>query len=63
MFELFEHKADVGVRGFGETLGESFAECAKAMFSVMAELDGVKAAEDVEVRVKAVELDKNRIHE
>jgi len=53
MFELFEHKADVGVRGSGKTLGEAFGECAKAMFSVMVELDGVEAEEDVEVRVKA----------
>jgi len=53
MFELFEHKADVGVRGRGESLAQAFAECAKAMFSVMVELESVKAKEEVEVKVEA----------
>lgn len=53
MFELFEHKADVGVRGVGETLEEAFAECAKAMFSVMAELGRVKVREGVGIKVSA----------
>ncbi|MCX6801787.1 MAG: archease [Candidatus Diapherotrites archaeon] len=53
MFELFEHKADVGVRGFGKTLEEAFQECAKAMFGVMADLSKVKAKESVEVHIEA----------
>ena len=53
MFELFEHKADVGVRGFGKNLNEAFGECAKAMFSVMVELGGVGAEEEVRVRIEA----------
>lgn len=42
MFELFEHRADVGVRGFGESMEEAFGECAKAMFSVMVDLGKVR---------------------
>jgi SHS2 domain-containing protein len=53
MFELFEHKADVGIRGKGNSLEEAFAECGKALFSVMVELDKVKAEERVEVKVEA----------
>lgn len=53
MFELFEHKADTGVRGIGSTLGKAFEECAKAMFSVMVELKEVKARKEIKVNVKA----------
>ena len=53
MFELFEHKADIGVRGTGKTLGEAFAECAKAMFSVMVELESVKPKKSVKVKTSA----------
>lgn len=53
MFELFEHKADIGVRGFGTTLEEAFEECAKAMFSVMVELESVNARESVQVNASA----------
>ena len=34
MFEHFEHKADVGVRGKGHTLDSAFEECALAMTEV-----------------------------
>jgi len=58
MFELFEHKADVGVRGSGKSLNKAFAECAKAMFSVMVDLDGVESKERIRVKVKARNLDE-----
>ncbi len=53
MHETFEHKADVGVRGTGKSLEEAFAECAKAMFSVMADLEKVKAGKAVKVEAEA----------
>lgn len=34
-FELFEHGADIGVRGFGETLSHAFENAALAMFSII----------------------------
>lgn len=52
-FEIFEHRADVGVRGFGETIEEAFIEGARAMFSVMANLDTVQPLESFEVEVSA----------
>ena len=45
MFELFEHKADVGVRGTGKSQEGAFSECAKAMFSVIADLKAVGGKE------------------
>jgi SHS2 domain-containing protein len=57
MFELFEHYADVGIRGKGETIEKAFEEAAKAMFSVMVELDSVEKKESVEIKAEAGELD------
>ncbi len=58
MFELFEHKADIGVRGYGSTLAEAFEECAKAMFSVMVNIFNVRAKEEILVEVKATNLEE-----
>jgi SHS2 domain-containing protein len=51
-FEYIEHTADVGVRVWGTTLPELFANAASAMFSIMGELASVKerSSEVVEVR-------------
>lgn len=49
-FETFEHGADVGVRGFGNTLEEAFANGAKAMFSVMVDIERVKAKDTFEIK-------------
>lgn len=52
-YETFEHGADVGIRGFGRTVEEAFQNGAKAMFSVMVDLDTVKADHSVEVHCEA----------
>jgi len=41
MYEYFDHKADIGIRGFGATLEEAFQEAAKAMFGVMGKIEKV----------------------
>ena len=41
-YETFEHEADIGIRGYGTTPEEAFANAAMAMYSVMVELDGVE---------------------
>jgi SHS2 domain-containing protein len=53
MFETFEHKADIGVRGFGKSREEAFSECAKAMFSVIAELKEISGKESQNLEIKA----------
>jgi SHS2 domain-containing protein len=53
MFELFEHKADVGVRGFGKSMEDAFGECAKAMFSVMFDLERVNGKGKDAIGLKA----------
>ncbi|MEI7961981.1 MAG: archease [archaeon] len=41
MFEHFEHKADIGIRGYGATMDEAFAEAAKAMTDVIVDVRSV----------------------
>jgi len=52
-YELLEHEADIGVKGIGATLEEAFQEGAKAMFSVMIDLDKVESTENVDVNCEA----------
>jgi SHS2 domain-containing protein len=52
-FENFEHKADIGVRGTGKTIANSFEECAKAMFSIEADISKVKAKKKILIKVSA----------
>ena len=48
-YETFEHEADIGIRGFGNTMEESFANCAKAMFSIMIDLENVNTEGSLEI--------------
>jgi len=56
-YETFEHVADVGVRGYGATPEEAFAGGARAMFSVMVELERVEPLTGVEVECSAPEIE------
>jgi len=48
-YEILDHEADAGVRGIGATLDEAFAEAARGMFSLMADLAQVRAEREVEI--------------
>lgn len=52
-YELFEHKADIGIRGFGKTLEQAFVNAAKAMFSVMINLKKVELKHEIEIECSA----------
>ncbi len=52
-FETFDHTADVGIVAHGATLAEAFANAAKAMFSLMVDLDRVEAREEHRVEAQA----------
>jgi SHS2 domain-containing protein len=52
-FETFDHTADVGIVGRGLTLGEAFANAAKAMFSLMVDLDRIEPREERRIEVEA----------
>jgi SHS2 domain-containing protein len=52
-FETFEHEADIGVRGRGETLAEAFANAALALTAVVTDPLAVREALEVEVGCQA----------
>ena len=52
-FEYLDHISDVCIRASGDTLEEAFCEAARAMFSLMADLDRVRPQHTVDVSVSA----------
>ena len=46
-WEHYDHRADIGVRGFGPTLAEAFSQAALAMTSVITDTDKIKPAEAI----------------
>lgn len=52
-YETFEHEADIGVRGFGDSVEEAFENAASALYSVMVELDAVKPETEKTVSAQA----------
>lgn len=56
-YEILDHVADAGVRGIGATLEEAFAEAARGMFSLMADLTAVRATRAVKIGVRADTLE------
>ena len=55
-YEETEHTADVGIRAYGRSLNELFANAAEGMFSLIAELSSVKAVGEVEVRLTSEDI-------
>lgn len=56
-YELFPHPSDMGVRGIGKTVEEAFSEAARAMFSLMADLEKIEPKESVPFEVEAATLE------
>ena len=54
-FELFDHTADLGVVGRGDTLGEALAWTATGMLSVIADLDSVEPLQEIHLSVTAID--------
>ena len=52
-YETFEHEADIGIRGFGTTSEEAFANAAAALYSVMVDIGQVEQKEFRGVNVTA----------
>jgi len=52
-FETFDHTADVGIIARGADLAEAFANAAKAMFSLMVDLDRVEPREERRIEAEA----------
>lgn len=52
-YATFEHEADIGIRGFGTTIEESFENAARALYSVMVKLENVRPEEKRSASVSA----------
>ena len=52
-WEHFEHGADIGVRGYGQTLAEAFSNVALAMTAVISEPAGIQPLDPVTVTCEA----------
>ena len=52
-WEHFQHMADIGVRGFGETLAQAFEQAAYALTAVVTDPIRVSAEKPVEVHCQA----------
>ncbi|MBE3110492.1 MAG: archease [Acidobacteria bacterium] len=52
-FETFDHTADIGIIARGADVAEAFANAAKAMFSLMVDIDRVETREERRVEVNA----------
>ena len=50
-FEFIDHTADVGIIAYGTTISQAFANAARALFSLITELDAVR-----EVLYRDIEL-------
>jgi SHS2 domain-containing protein len=58
-FEHFEHGADIGIRGRGETPARAFEEAARALFSLLDEnLDQIRERACEEIRCEASDLEE-----
>jgi SHS2 domain-containing protein len=55
-FETFENKADIGVRGKGSTVSVAFEECAKAMMSVMVDVNLIEPKKSHVINIKAADM-------
>ena len=56
-YETFEHEADIGIRGYGATVEESFGNAAIALYSVVVDVDAVKPAEKSDLTVSAPDIE------
>jgi tRNA nucleotidyltransferase (CCA-adding enzyme) len=54
-YETFEHEADIGIRGYGATMEEAFENAAKALYSVIVDINAVKANESRGISVTAAD--------
>lgn len=52
-WEHFDHQADIGIRGWGTTMAESFEQVALAMTAVVTSLDRVRSLEVIEIQCEA----------
>ena len=56
-FEILEHTADIGIRAYGRTLQDLFANAALGLESIALEMGAVEARESVQLAVSGEDLE------
>jgi SHS2 domain-containing protein len=56
-YEFIEHTADIGIKAYGESVEESFANAALGMFNVMTDVSKVEPVGEYEVKVESDNLE------
>ncbi|MFW5931710.1 MAG: archease, partial [Desulfohalobiaceae bacterium] len=57
-FETFEHGADIGIRGWGQSLEMAFGQAAQAMFSLIRpDLEQLRPRQEVFVQAEGFDLE------
>jgi SHS2 domain-containing protein len=56
-FEFLDHEADIGIRSWGKTIEEAFEHGAKALFSVMVNVNTIEPQDSISVTVHADDLE------
>ena len=56
-WESFEHRADIGVAGYGRTAAEALEQAALALTAILCDPATVAASERVEIRCEAPDLE------
>lgn len=56
-WEHFAHGADIGVRGFGESVEQAFEQAALALSAVVADISTIAPRETIEVHCEAPDLE------
>lgn len=61
-FEYFEHTADVGIRAWGPTMGDAFAEAAKGLVANMVDVARATSVGEARLDVQAENLERLLFH-
>lgn len=57
-YKLIEHTADVGIKAFGESLSECFANAAKGMFDIITDKSAVGSAGQYDITLTAPDIEQ-----
>ena len=56
-FDIFDHTADVGIIAYGADLKQAFASAARALFSLITELDDVEEVIHQDIKLNASDVE------
>ena len=55
-YEFLDHEADIGIRAWGKSLEEAFAEGGRALFDIMVDVTKVEPKESVDIQCEGTDI-------